>query len=265
MSSSATGLSARNRHVLSASRPDHEAPKQEFRLRPMTLADCSTLAIHTGDAYLEGPVRKFIVPHAEKYRSDYERTLKQSIRKRLFDLQSISVVAYEASNPKYPVGFAQYTRLGDDEGARAVLSRHSLWDRICCFVLAWFFWGYDKVENWLWPDRSTDVDAMKAFFASGAGDTEKYWSSHPERKNRWHVQSVVIGPAYQGKGIGRLLVTEAVNRAQEERVIMGLSSSVAGSHLYRKLGFELLGDFTMRIGDEVGNGMMIRYPEAANG
>ncbi|CZT40547.1 uncharacterized protein RSE6_00231 [Rhynchosporium secalis] len=252
-------------HVLSNSKPGTEAPKPRFALRPMKLADTRILGVHATDAYWDGPVIRFIAPHAPKYRADLERTLQQSIRKRLFDPCSVSLVAYEASNPAFPVGFGSFTRLGDDDGARAVLSQHSLLDRIYLFVFAWLFWIHDKVQNWMWPDRSTDANAAKAFGASVEGDEKKYWDQHPERKNRWHVQSIVISPTYQGKGIGRLLVQQAIDRAQQERVIMGLSSSVAGSHLYRNMGFELLGDFAMRIGVETGNGIMIRYPEGAGG
>ncbi|KAH7342450.1 acyl-CoA N-acyltransferase [Rhexocercosporidium sp. MPI-PUGE-AT-0058] len=261
MSSLAAGTTFQDTHVLSDSRPDIPPPLNRFGLRPLILADVPTLALHSAEAYWEGPVNRFIAPHAAKYRSDFVRNFHQGIRKRLFNPRSLSLVVYEASDPTFPVGYAQFTRLGDDEGAKAYLGKHSLWDRIWFFVFAWFFSVYDKVENSMWPDRSRDVEATKTFFASAAGDEKTYWELHPERSNRWHVQSVVISPAYQGKGLGRMLVTEVVNRAQHERVIMGLSASPAGEFLYRKLGFELLGEFTIRIGGEEGGGIMIRYPE----
>ncbi|KAL5328670.1 hypothetical protein ACEPPN_002172 [Leptodophora sp. 'Broadleaf-Isolate-01'] len=264
MSSPAVSTSVNDAHVLSDSRPDVQPPPLRFGLRQLTLADVPTLALHSAEAYWEGPVNRLIAPHAAKYRSDFVRNFHQAIRKRLFNPRSLSLVAYEASDPTFPVGYAQFTRLGDDEGARAYLSKHSIWDSIWFFVFAWYFSIYDKVENSIWPDRSSDVETAEAFSASMVGDQKTYWTSHPERRNRWHVQSVVISPAYQGKGLGRMLVTEAVNRAQHERVIMGLSASPAGEFLYRKLGFELLGEFTMRIGGEEGGGIMIRYPEGQN-
>ncbi|PVH86482.1 acyl-CoA N-acyltransferase [Cadophora sp. DSE1049] len=247
--------------ILSDSSTDFQPPLQRFSLRPLTLADVPTLACHSAEAYWEGPVNRFIAPYAAKYRSDFVRNFHQAIRRRLFNPRSLSLVACENSDQAYPVGYAQFTRQGDDEGARAYIGQHSVWTRVYFFVFAWFFWIHDKVENFVWPDRSCDVEATKQFLASANGDENTYWKSHAERSNRWHVQSVVISPAYQGKGLGRMLVTEAVKRAQRERIIMGLSASPAGEFLYRKLGFKLLGEFTMRIGGEEGGGIMIRYPE----
>lgn len=261
MSSLASGTSLHDNHVLSDSKPGVQPPLQLFGLRPMTLADVPTLAFHTAEAYWEGPVNQFIAPHAAKYRSDFVRNFRQAIRKRLYSPRCLSHVVYQVSDPDYPVGYVQSARLGDDEGVESYLSEHSLWDRIRFLVLGWFFSVYDKVVNSIWPDRSCDTEAMKAFSAAVDGDQKTYWTSHPERNNRWHVHSVVIKPSFQGKGLGRMLVTEAVNRAQSERVIMSLSASPAGEQLYRKLGFELLGDFTMKIGGEEGGGIMIRYPE----
>jgi hypothetical protein len=52
-----------------------------------------------------------------------------------------------------------------------------------------------------------------------------------------------------------------LKQAQKDGLIMGLGSSPEGMHLYKKLGFKLLGDFTHRVGDEEGGGIMIWYPE----
>ncbi|KAH7412693.1 acyl-CoA N-acyltransferase [Cadophora sp. MPI-SDFR-AT-0126] len=261
MASLNTSKTVNETPVLSDSSPDVPPPLQTFSLRPLTLADVPTLALHSSEAYWEGPVNQFIAPHAAKYRSDFVRNFHQAIRRRLFNPRSLSLVAYKDSDPAYPVGYAQSIRLGDDEGAKIYMRQHSLWTRLYFFVFAWFFWIHDKVENAVWPDRSCDVEATKQFFASANADESTYWNSYPERSTRWHVQSVVISPAYQGRGLGKMLVTETVKLAQRERVIMGLSASPAGEFLYRKLGFELLGEFTMRIGGEEGGGIMIRYPE----
>lgn len=247
--------------LLSDSNPDVKPLLDTFSLRPMTLSDVSILAGQSAEAYWEGPVNQFIHPHAAKYRSDFVRNFRQGIRTRLFNPRTLSLVACKNSDTAYPVGYAQSTRLGNDEGAKAFIGQHNLWTRIYLFVFGWFFSVYDKVENYIWPDRSCDVEATKQFLASVNGDQNTYWKSHPERSNRWYVASVVIDPPFQGKGLGRMLVTETVKRAQRERVIIGLAASPAGEFLYRKLGFELLGEFTMRIGGEEGGGIMIRYPE----
>jgi hypothetical protein len=35
-------------------------------------------------------------------------------------------------------------------------------------------------------------------------DEETYGTSHRKRYNRWHAQSVIVSPKYQGTGTGKL-------------------------------------------------------------
>ena len=96
-------------------------------------------------------------------------------------------------------------------------------------------------------------------------DDERFWTSHPHRHDRWHASSVVVSPKYQGLGIGKLLMGHVVEKTEQERVPMGLTASAHGEKLYRKLGFQMLGDFTHRVGDEEGGGIMIFYPQSFEG
>lgn len=73
---------------------------------------------------------------------------------------------------------------------------------------------------------------------------------------------MIVSPKWQGKGVGRLVMSEGLKQAQEENVIMGLQASPTGEKLYRKLGFEMLGDYSYRVGDGVGGGHMIWYPKS---
>jgi GNAT superfamily N-acetyltransferase len=252
--------------VLGDLRPETRPLQHEFALRPLRLKDVPTLAQYSAEVYRDGPVAQFVTPYASQYPTDFVRTFHQSIRQRLYNPRGLSLVACQASRPSVPLGYAQFARLGDGQGAKAYRKEHGLWARFWTFVLSWFFWLFTIAEKKLQPDRSCDPEAIKKFEGSAAEDTKLYWGdSHPERKNRWHVQSVVVSPAWQGKGIGRLMVSEVIRRAQRERVIMGLTASPAGAHLYRKLGFEMLGHFTMQIGEAQGEGIMIRYPEGYDG
>jgi len=129
-------------------------------------------------------------------------------------------------------------------------------------LIAWWFWRVDGITNYLSPDRAMDKRSVELLEQWGHMDEEKYWNRFLDRANRWHVQSLVVGPEWQGKGVGRLLMNEALKKAQAERIIAGLSSSPQGEMLYRKLGFELLGDFSRRVGgDDVGGGIMMWRPE----
>lgn len=215
------------------------------------------------------PINRFIAPYAQEYPHDLPRMFGQLIRRRMFSPNVLFLVAYKASEPDTVVGYGQFSRMGDDAGAREFASAKGLLHKLWMSILSWYFWMYDKIDLFIWRPGAFDQDATSQLDAWSEKDNVKYWKSFPERSNRWHAHSLVVDPYYQGKGIGKLLMAEPLNRAQRERVIMGLNASPHGEFLYRKLGFELLGDFSHRPHtegpDDKGGGFMIWYPEGYEG
>ncbi len=67
---------------------------------------------------------------------------------------------------------------------------------------------------------------------------------------RLHLHHVSVLPAYQGLGIGRLLSIESIGFAREQQVQIKLEvhrSNKAAVSLYKKLGFQYLGDYDVYI------------------
>ncbi|KAE8441187.1 hypothetical protein EG329_005787 [Mollisiaceae sp. DMI_Dod_QoI] len=236
-------------------------PAHKFIIRPLQFSDIGTLAILTANAWDGTPINQFLVPRAGLYRDDSIRTFRQGIWGRAVDKRCLSLVACSTSNPLTPIAYAHFNRIGDDDGARQFVQSIGIRRRLLLLFLSWITWAYFSAENWLWPDRSCDKDAGKLFMESIALDKKRYWESHPERGSRWHAQNIIVSPQWQRQGVGKLLLSEGISRAQEQHVIMGLSASPAGEKLYRKMGFQMLGDFTYHLGGEEGGGIMIWYPE----
>jgi len=160
----------------------------------------------------------------------------------------VSVVACPASSPEKVVGYAQFSRVGDDEGAkRQIASRKTAW----LSILAWYCTIKFKIVDYVWPDRSVNPEAEKQFEAWNQIDDKTHWDPFPERRNRWHLRSIVVSPEWQGKGVGTLLLKELLDRARKEGVIVGLEASPDGEHLYRKVGFELLSRFYCEEGSPI--------------
>lgn len=174
----------------------------------------------------------------------------------------ISVVACPASFPEKVVGYAQFSRLGDDEGAKQQIASRKT---ACLSVLAWYYSIKFKIVDYLWPDRSANPMAGKQFDAWCRIDGETHWNPFPERKNRWHLRSIVVSPEWQGKGVGTLLIKELLDRARKEGVVVGLEASADGEHLYRKVGFELLSRFYYEEGSPIASpnegGVMMWKPD----
>lgn len=242
--------------------------RNAFIVRPATLFDIPAIAAVTRSAYHGNAVDLFLCPRGEDYPSHVERRCRQRCHIRHCDAAQFNVVACPASDPGYVVGFAYFRRSGDDSGAKAWKGRFSMWERVYFFLLGWALWLVDEFSNRVWPDQSSDVEHTRQFSSWRDMDEEVHWSvkNHPERKNRWRAQSVAVHPQWQGKGVGRLMMNEVLKKAQAEGVICALGASPEGERLYKKLGFERLGDFSTRIPGETeeqrkGGGIFMWTPE----
>ena len=251
------------------STPDASPASEQFIVRSGRLSDIPTLAQQATRAYWLSALYRFIAPRAPEFQDDMPRMFRRTMRRRLYSPNGLFLVACKASKPGAPVGYGLFARLGDDAAAKELVASKGVLLRVWMYIMGCIFWAYDKIDLLIRPERAFDRAALSLLQEWGQEDNLKHWKSHPERSNRWYANSLVVDPKYQGRGIGKMLMAEPMQRAQSERVIMGLTSSPHGEFLYRKLGFQMLGDFCNRPDterpDEKGGGIMIWYPEGYEG
>lgn len=247
-------------HSANSAAPSSPHDKESILLRRIQYSDIPKIASIAATEYFDSEVCAFLCPRRHDYPHFVTRRFIQMIEPRFLNPRNIGFLAFEASNPREPLGYAQFIRLGDDEAAlRLVAQQSSFW----LTLQQWWSKIRAAVENYLWPDLAVDHDALRRFLSSTELDGEKYWTSPPMKAkygNRWHAQSVVVSSSYQRRGIGRLLMGEVLQRAQDEGVVVGLEASTAGEKLYRNLGFELRGPFSMSLGLRAGGVMMWTPP-----
>jgi GNAT superfamily N-acetyltransferase len=222
-------------------------------------------------AYKPNPIPKFLFPKAHLYPQDQFRGQKQSTVRTILSPTNLIMVAYLKDNPSKIVGYASSARLGDDTGAQEFRESKSLLSRFITSVLLTLFSAWYVVSNKIWKNRAASQENMQVLMKGRKMDDAKFWDGEkfPLRKNRWHVNTLVVDPEYQGRGVGRVLMNDVLERAQRERVPVGLSASPEGEFLYRKLGFGYLGDFSMRVdnileGDKPGGGHFLWLPEGVD-
>lgn len=215
--------------------------------------------------YFNIALTAWVAPHREKYYTQYERGYIERAIVRLLSPRAETFVACTAEGEV--VGEVQFKRLGDDAGARKLINDAGMVRRLFVWVASWVFWVYFKVVSWAaGGDKSRDPEALRILRGWIQVDEERIWKSHEERANRWHVQSLVVLPEWQKRGIGKRLMMEVMSRAKKDGVMIGLESSIIGEGMYKKLGFELLGRYTQEpnlLGLEHGDegGLMAWYPE----
>lgn len=246
----------------STSRPKPATSPEPILIRPARLFEGHHVGRIAARTYNDQPLSKALAPRRAEFYGDYERGYKNRGQARLFSPRTVTLFAYEKSRPESPIGYVCFVRMGDDEAARKMDRDVGVTWRFLYFVLSWMWWAWVKVADfWHGPDRASDPVAVGSFSIAVMEDEKTYWEGRPERANRWHAQSVVILPEYQGMGIGKRLMAEIIGRAESEGVIMGLEASAVGEGMYRNVGFELLGRFAPTNTIEgSGGGIMMRKP-----
>ncbi|KAJ5166002.1 hypothetical protein N7492_006298 [Penicillium capsulatum] len=230
--------------------------RESILIRHIRYSDISKIASIAATEYFDSDLNTFLCPRRHEYPHHVTRHFSQMIETRFLNPRNIGFVAVKASKPQEPLGYAQFIRLGNDRAALHLISQQSsFW----LTLQQWWSRIRIAVTNFIWPDRAVDRNAKREFLQSTELDMERYWMSPAMKakyENRWHAQSVVVSSAYQRRGIGRLLMAEVLHRAQDEGVVVGLEASTEGEKLYRNLGFELRGPFSMIIGLSAGGIMM---------
>ena len=69
---------------------------------------------------------------------------------------------------------------------------------------------------------------------------EKELKNTPRRKEAWYLSVVAVDPAYQGQGLGRLLLEEGVKVVDQAGVVTWLVGLKGLEGLYEKFGFKTL-------------------------
>jgi ribosomal protein S18 acetylase RimI-like enzyme len=84
-----------------------------------------------------------------------------------------------------------------------------------------------------------------------------YREPQPKNRHKGHIWGVYVSQQWRGKGIGRMLLSELIQRARAEGEVEQLQLGVAvgqnpASQLYRSLGFEVYGrePHAIKIGDD---------------
>lgn len=228
-------------------------------IRPARWSDLPGMVDVAISVYRGTPLHNYLSPGHETYPVDSYRGYHQRIAIRWLSPRNLSFVACPSSDPQTVVGYIQFFRRGEDDGAKAQMAaRKSLW----LWILSWYYTVLFAIVNYVWPNRATDRNALRKFETWVSADNEIHWKPFPDRQERWHVQSIVVDEKWQGRGIGKRLMSEVLRRAGEEGVVVGLEASPEGECLYRSVGFELLGRFsgeTIGVADQ--GGIMLWRPE----
>ncbi|OBT65419.1 hypothetical protein VE03_06081 [Pseudogymnoascus sp. 23342-1-I1] len=226
-------------------------------IRPMGWADGKRASELAQAGYWDAPISDLISPHRGSYPTDNATGFERLIKGRMVSPRNRGFVAIGDGEM---VGYMQCVRLGDDEGALKIVKEKKRW---YSGLVEWGYGIYRKGMAWAFPNRGQSKEGLAEFAKAGVLEDEKHWKGREDRMNRWHCQSVVVAEQWRGRGVGKKLMAWVIEQAQKEGVVIGLEASLMGEHLYRSVGFDLLGRYIYQIDgcDPDDGGVMMWSPK----
>jgi GNAT superfamily N-acetyltransferase len=201
------------------------APK--ITLRPATRADLPALALIANAANANSAIHARLARYQHEYPDDYYRWRLNILRTR-FVSPALRFIVAEDTASKELLGFANWAV----EGPNTELYKKWVGER------TWLDWLEEKllaVENKVIWYKSIDYNFTKKYLAGmfGPGKAPRPPCIHP------HL--VVVDPAVQARGVGRLLVEWGKTLAMQEDLPLYLESNLEATGFYEKVWFERLG------------------------
>lgn len=219
--------------------PDAEKPKSEPKpkansivIRPARLHEYKILGRIAAITYFPTAFTEYLTPNRLRYYGHYERGFQKRALMLMLEPRVRSMVAVEASRPDLPIAYIHFDRLGDDEAAKRYSKEK---ESLRLWVYRWLAWAWFLLLATLLGAPHEDPIHLKKFIRVAMEEDKKHWDSHEDRHNRFHVRSFVVLPQFQGRGVGKMLMTEVTTRAEKENVVIGLESSPEGEGLVSQL------------------------------
>lgn len=115
----------------------------------------------------------------------------------------------------------------------------------------------DLVWGWMWPSSELERSLQERYAAASGNrrEVQARWSMNSPEEDCFVLNSLVVLPKFERRGIGRTLLQEGIDMADRTGAPIYLTSSPAGKRLYEKYGIEILEEY------EVGEKDLLEWTE----
>lgn len=222
-----------------------------MHLRSATAADIPRCATIHEAAFDGNELSNFLAPGRTKHPLSWRQQTLKVQRNKYYQPNTWSFVCVADTEDDFAdvgeiLGSARWVRRTskDDAAAYPWMRQMSVLER----AESWLRWAEFKWEETLRTNPAvswTRKDAFMRTIVASTGFAPIRAATH------WYLDSLAVAPEYQRRGIARSLVDWGLQRAEAEtgeRVAVGktpvpvaLISTAPGLHLYRSLGFKVVG------------------------
>ena len=223
----------------------------KMHIRPTTVADIPCCVTIHDAAFQDNELSNFLAPDRTKYPLSWRQQALKIQRNKYYQPKTWSFACVADTDDNFAgvgeiLGYARWVRRVSKEDTATDLwtRRMSVLER----AESWLDWAELKWEETLRTNPAVSWARKDVFMRIAIAST----GFAPIRAaTHWYLDSLAVAPEYQRRGVARRLVEWVLQRAEaetEERVAIGkapvpvaLTSTAPGLHLYRSLGFKVVG------------------------
>ncbi|EPS43548.1 hypothetical protein H072_2465 [Dactylellina haptotyla CBS 200.50] len=222
--------------------------------RVATLDDIDGIGECGADAMMEDDLFGALYPRRKSNPAQFSGYFRKRARQRIVDhnivtlVAELPVVGEDGLERKMIAGFAQWQRFGG-------YSVETKWDPLKAAgskIISFQDWAYSFIEP---KDETSDPQAIAEFMEDFEELENRYWRKDGKEHDRWHLQLLAVHSSARRRGIGGRLVELGVEKARRDGCDASLEASPMGLPLYKSKGFEVIGNYTMKVKGPDGNGI----------
>ncbi|KAF2753271.1 acyl-CoA N-acyltransferase [Pseudovirgaria hyperparasitica] len=198
-------------------------------IRPAQRADIPTLAHIANAANAKSILHRRIAPYQVQYPIDYYQWRLKIIRERFAQPDLRTIVAEDPSTGEI-LGSGAWLVEGSDTALYKRWVGESTWANWLESRLVWVERKWCRYIT----DRSIDYEFLNNFMAAIVR------SGRSARPACLHCHLIVVNPAIQSRGVGRMIINWAMELAVREDLPIYLEANLEATGFYEKLGFSKL-------------------------
>ncbi|KAK7704218.1 hypothetical protein SLS57_010601 [Botryosphaeria dothidea] len=225
-------------------------------LRPATEHDIPEMATIGAAAYVNDPIDVYLYPNRHVHPADYRKAYAQNIKRMLTrpgETHAI-VVVLEPSDEGYDgrptlIGYTAWRRFRASETQRQP-EKKTFAQRLKRVTINPLVCLYNILSNRATSRRATlRNNLVTRWFPCFRQDYSTYKDPAYVRPTEFYkVNDIVVHPDCQRRGAGTRMMRWGMDLAAAEGVPVCLSASLAGLHMYQKLGFKAIGMWRCTLG-----------------
>ncbi|KAF4342082.1 puromycin n-acetyltransferase [Fusarium beomiforme] len=207
---------------------DSPDPVPKYRIRPGTFFDVPATTRIYAASFGNEPLLDFFFPTRKQDPLAFYKWSCRRFQRRYWTPGYSLTVAIDKHD--HPVGFSWWKRPVQPTTLLQKLLSPSFW-------IGSLVKGFVDLQDYLFPVQGLDKDNLETFEQAFSAVEPQVLDS-PQRQKAHYLSLLGVDPVLQGEGVGKMLLEDGLQKADEEDAAAWLVSLAGLEKLYDRYGFE---------------------------